>query len=268
VSNAPPAPLALVTGAAKGIGRAIALALARDGFRVAVHYRGSREAAEATVSSILASGGTAAAFAADLAGSAPAVHSGEGGGVTAAAPSIEALVKAVEAWSGPSGIHTLVCNAGILKGQLIAFTKPEEWREVMAANLDSAFLLTKAVARPMARRKAGRIVYISSDAGLMGDLMRAAYSASKAGLLGLMKTAARELAASGVTVNAVAPGIITTDMTADIPETRRAKQLAAIPMARFGTPEEVAGAVAFLASDAAAWITGQTLCVDGGLCMR
>jgi len=241
---------ALVTGAAKGIGRAIALALARDGFRVAVHYRSSTSAAEATVETIRAAGGEALAFAADLADPAQ----------------ISALVKAVEQSLGP--IHTLVCNAGIMKNQLIAFTKPEEWREVMTANLDAAFLLTKAVSRPMARQKAGRIIYISSDAGLLGDLMRAAYSASKAGLFGLAKTAARELAASGVTVNSVAPGIIATDMTSDIPETRRAKQLAAIPLGRFGNPDEVAGAVRFLASDDAAWITGQTLCVDGGLCMR
>jgi 3-oxoacyl-[acyl-carrier protein] reductase len=241
---------ALVTGAAKGIGRAIAIALARDGFRVAVHYRASQAAAEDTVAAIRAAGGTADLFAADLADPAQA----------------DALVKAVEQSLGP--VHTLVSNAGILKGNLIAFTKFEEWREVMTANLDAAFLLTKAVARPMARQKAGRIIYISSDAGLLGDLMRAAYSASKAGLFGLAKTAARELAASRVTVNAVAPGIIATDMTADIPETRRIKQLASIPMARFGTPEEVAGVVRFLASDDAAWITGQTVCVDGGLCMR
>lgn len=241
---------ALVTGAAKGIGRAIAFALAEEGFRVAVHYRGSQADAEATVATIRDHGGEAETFAADLA--------------DPAAP--DALVKSVAQRLGD--IHTLVANAGIIKSQLIAFTKPEEWREVMAANLDSAFLLTKAVSRTMARRKTGRIIYISSDAGLLGDLMRAAYSASKAGLLGLAKTAARELAASNVTVNAVAPGIITTDMTADIPETRRVKQLAAIPLARFGTPEEVAACVRFLASDRAAWITGQTICVDGGLCMR
>jgi len=241
---------ALVTGAAKGIGRAIALALAHDGFGVAVHYRASRTDAEATADAIRAAGGTAELFQADLADPAQ----------------VDALVKAVEQKLGP--IHTLVSNAGILKGTLIAFTKFDEWREIMTANLDAAFLLTKAVSRPMARQKAGRIIYISSDAGLLGDLMRAAYSASKAGLLGLAKTAAREFAASRVTVNAVAPGIIATDMTADIPETRRVKQLAAIPMARFGTPEEVAGVVRFLASDDADWITGQTLCVDGGLCMR
>lgn len=241
---------ALVTGAAKGIGRAIALALARDGFQVAVHYRASQAEAEAAAAAIRAAGGTAETFRADLADPAQA----------------DALVKAVEHTLGP--LHTLVSNAGILKGSLIAFTPLDEWREVMAANLDAAFLLTKAAARTLARQKAGRIIYISSDAGLLGDLMRAAYSASKAGLLGLAKTAARELAASRVTVNAIAPGIIATDMTADIPDTRRAKQLAAIPMGRFGTPEEVAGAVCFLASDEAAWITGQTLCVDGGLCMR
>ena len=254
---------ALVTGSAKGIGRAIALALARDGFRVAVHYRSSQEEAQATVAAIRAAGGTAEAFAADLAWNG---HSGGADGPVR--DPAAALVAAVEAWAAPPGIHSLVCNAGIIKSQLIAFTRLEEWRDVMTANLDSAFLLTKAVARLMARRKAGRIIYISSDAGLLGDLMRAAYSASKAGLLGLAKTAARELAASNVTVNAVAPGIITTDMTADIPESRRAKQLDAIPLARFGTPEEVAGCVRFLASDAAGWITGQTLCVDGGLCMR
>ena len=241
---------ALVTGAAKGIGRAIALALARDGFSVAIHYRASQTEAEATAAAIRETGGTAKTFQADLADPAQA----------------DALVKAVEQTLGPA--HTLVSNAGIMKSQLIAFTKFEEWREVMTANLDAAFLLTKAVSRPMARQKAGRIIYISSDAGLLGDLMRAAYSASKAGLFGLAKTAARELAASRVTVNAVAPGIIATDMTADIPETRRAKQLAAIPMARFGTAEEVAGVVRFLASDDAAWITGQTVCVDGGLCMH
>ena len=242
--------VALVTGAAKGIGRAIALALARDGFSVAVHYRASRADAEATAAAIRATGGTAETFQADLADP----------------TQVEALVKDVERTLGP--IHTLVSNAGLMKSNLIAFTKFEEWREVMTANLDAAFLLTKAVSRPMVRQKAGRIIYISSDAGLLGDLMRAAYSASKAGLFGLAKTAARELAASRVTVNAVAPGIIATDMTADIPATRRAKQLAAIPMARFGTPEEVAGVVRFLASDDAAWITGQTVCVDGGLCMR
>jgi len=242
--------IALVTGAAKGIGRAIAVALARDGFGVAVHYRSSQTQAESAVAEIRAAGGCAEAFQAELTDPAQ----------------VDALVKAVEQRLGP--LHTLVSNAGILKGNLIALTSFAEWREVLAANLDAAFLLTKAVARPLARRREGRIIYISSDAGLLGDLMRAAYSASKAGLLGLSKTAARELANSRVTVNAIAPGIVATDMTADIPESRRAKQMAAIPMERLGAPEDVAGVARFLASDEAAWITGQVLCVDGGLCMR
>ena len=242
--------VALVTGAAKGIGRAIALALAKDGFHVAVHYRASEDAADATVAQIRADGGTAERFRADI----------------TQPEQVAELVKAVEQQLG--AVHTLVCNAGIIKSNLIALTKFDDWREVMTANLDAAFLLTKAVSRGMAKQRDGRIIYISSDAGLMGDLMRAAYSASKAGLLGLCKTAARELASSRITVNAVTPGIITTDMTADIPETRKVKQLAAIPMGRFGTPEEVAAVVRFLASPSAAWITGQTISVDGGLCMK
>ncbi len=241
---------ALVTGAAKGIGRAIAIALARDGFAVAVHYRSSQSQAEDTADAIRAAGGCAETFRADLTDPAQA----------------DALVKTVEARLGP--VHTLVNNAGLLKGNLLALTKFDDWRDVCSANLDAAFLLTKAVVRTLARQRTGRIIYISSDAGLLGDLMRAAYSASKAGLLGLAKTAARELAASRVTVNAVAPGLIATDMTADMPESRRAKQLAAIPMGRFGSPQEVAAVVRFLASDDADWITGQTLCVDGGLFMR
>ncbi|MBQ9431493.1 MAG: 3-oxoacyl-ACP reductase FabG [Kiritimatiellae bacterium] len=238
---------ALVTGAGKGIGRAIAKSLAGDGFRVAVHYRNSSEAAERTVAEINANGGCARMFKADLTDPA----------------AIDVLVKAVEADFGP--LHTLVCNAGIIQSMPLSFTTIDQWRQVHAANLDAAFLLTKAVSRLLARRKCGRIIYISSDAGLMGDLMRGAYSSSKAGLLGLCRTAARELAASNVTANAVAPGIISTDMTADTPDARRQKQLAMIPLGRYGAPEEVAAAVRFLASDDASYITGQTLVVDGGL---
>jgi 3-oxoacyl-[acyl-carrier protein] reductase len=238
---------ALVTGASRGIGKAIALALAADGCRVAVNYRASQAAADAVVESIRSAGGTAQAFPADVSDPAQAAE----------------LVKQVEAALGP--VTVLVCNAGIMQTQLLTLTKFEDWRSVMSANLDSAFLLTKAVSRGMVRLRRGRIVYLSSDAALLGDLMRAAYSASKSGLLGLARTAAREFAASGVTVNAVCPGIIETDMTADIPETRRAKQLAAIPFGRFGKPGDVAGVVRFLCSDAASYITGQTLCVDGGL---
>ena len=238
---------ALVTGAAKGIGHAIATALARDGFHVAIHYHTSHEAALETVRAIRSEGGTAEAFCADF--SSP--------------EQISDLVKQVEGCLGP--IHTLVCNAGTLKTNLLAMTSLDDWRAVMAVNLDAAFLLTKSVTRNMAKQREGRIIYIASDAGLAGDLLRAAYSASKAGLLGLAKTAARELAPSGVTVNVVCPGIIRTDMTSDIPETRREKQLEMIPMHRFGRPEEVAGVVRFFVSENAAWITGQTLSVDGGL---
>ena len=242
--------IALVTGASRGIGRAIARALAADGCRVAVNYRASQSEAEAVVEAIRLAGGEAQAFQADIADPAQAAD----------------LVARVESALGPVGV--LVCNAGIVRTQLLALTPLEEWRAVMAANLDSAFVLTKAVSRGMTRLRHGRIVYLSSDAALLGDLMRAAYSASKAGLLGLSKTAAREFAASGITVNAVAPGLIDTAMTADMPESRRSKQLAAIPLGRFGKPEEVAAVVRFLCSDAAAFITGQTLCVDGGLNMR
>ncbi len=241
---------ALVTGAARGIGRAIAIALAKDGFHIALHYRSSQAEALQTIAEIRSSGGSATAFQADLCDP----------------EQITALIREIGERCG--AVHTLVCSAGIMHSQLLAFTKFEDWRSVMSANLDAPFLLTKALARLMARQKTGRIIYISSDAALLGDLMRSAYSASKAGLLGLARTAARELAPSGITVNTVTPGIIETDMTADIPETRRIKQLAAIPMNRFGRPEEVAGMVRFLASDDAAWITGQTLSVDGGLCMR
>lgn len=241
---------ALVTGAAKGIGRAIAVALARDGFNVAVHWRSSAAAADQTVELIKSSGGQARAFKADLCDP----------------EQIATLVKEVTESLGKT--HTLVSNAGIMHTKPLSFTQLAEWRKVMSANLDAAFLLTKALSRPMARQRSGRVIYISSDAALLGDLMRCAYSASKSGLLGLARTAARELAPSGITVNTITPGIIETDMTTDIPATRKTKQLAAIPMGRFGKPDEVAGVARFLASDEARWITGQTISVDGGLHMR
>lgn len=242
--------IALVSGASRGIGAAIAVALAADGCRVAVNYRQSSEQAEAVVAEIAAAGGQARAFQADV--SDP--------------QQVDSLVQAVQDhWGAP---QILVSNAGTNKSQLLAMTPLADWRALLSTNLDAAFLLTKAVLRPMVRQRWGRIIYVSSDAALLGELLHAGYSAAKAGLLGLAKTAARELAPSNVTVNAVAPGYIETDMTSGATEAQVARRKASIPMGRTGQPGEVAQVVRFLASGAAAYVTGQVLSVDGGLCMR
>ncbi len=238
-----------MTGAAGGIGRAVALALAGRGCRVVVNHRAasSAEAAAETVRQCLDLGVEAMMIQADVSDE----------------DMVPEMIKRAEKEFGP--ITICVNNAGVIATNYIALTKPSEFRRVMTQNVDSVFLVTKAVMRGMMRQRRGRIINISSDAALLGDLMRAAYSASKAAILGLTRTTARELAAQGITVNAVCPGIIATDMTADLPESRREKMLAAIPLRRFGEPAEVAAAVAFLCSPDADYITGATLHVNGGL---
>ena len=238
-----------MTGAARGIGRAVALALAARGCRVVVNHRAasSADTADETVRQCLDLGTQAISIEADVSDEA----------------AVREMVRLAEKEFGP--ITICVNNAGVIATNYIALTKPSEFRHVMTQNVESTFLVTKAVMRGMMRQRRGRIVNISSDAAILGDLMRASYAASKAAILGLTRSAARELAAQGITVNAVCPGIIATDMTTELPETRREKMLAAIPLRRFGEPEEVAAAVAFLCSPAADYITGATLHVNGGL---
>jgi 3-oxoacyl-[acyl-carrier protein] reductase len=241
---------AIVTGGSRGIGRAVALALGREGAAVLVNYVAAEGAAREVVERIRGLGGRAEAVRADV-------------------RDFDAAAGLVaEALARFGRVDVLVNNAGIVRDKPVTFMTPGEWTEVIDVDLTGAFHCIKAAGREMVRRKSGRIVNISSDAGLMGDLMRANYSAAKAGLLGLTKAVAREFAGSGVTVNAVAPGIVETDLIAGMAGAKRERMLAAIPMARFGRPEEVAGAVLFLASDEAAYITGEVLCVDGGLNTR
>jgi 3-oxoacyl-[acyl-carrier protein] reductase len=238
---------ALVTGGSRGIGRAIALALARAGAGVAVNYVSNREAADSVVGEIEACGVKALALQADVRN----------------IDEVRSMHKVAKEALG--AVDILVNNAGILKDNLVTFMKDDEWSDVIDVDLKGPFHCIKVIGRDMVRRKSGKIINISSDAGLMGDLMRANYSAAKAGLIGLTKTVAREFSPSGVNVNAVAPGIIQTGMTEDMGSSREQKQLASIPMSRFGTAEEVAAAVLFLASSDADYITGQVLCVDGGM---
>ena len=238
---------ALVTGGSRGIGRAICLELARQGAAVAVNYAGNSAAAEETVQLCRALGVEAEAFQADVADPA----------------ACDALVAAVKERFGRLDI--LVNNAGIARDGLLMTAKEEDFTQTLDTNLKGAYFCTKAAAKVMLRQKYGRIVCLSSIVGLRGNPGQTAYAASKAGVIGLVKAAAKELAGRDITVNAVAPGFIETDMTAVLPEKAKAAMLGTIPKGRPGSPEEVARAVAFFAGPECAYITGQVLCVDGGM---
>lgn len=240
---------ALVTGGSRGIGRAVALALGGAGAKVAVNYLNNQEAAEQTASQIRALGQDAMAVQADVRD----------------LEQVKTMVAQIEERLGPLDI--LINNAGVLRDNLLVFMTNDEWDDVMDTGLKGAYHCIKIVGKLMARRRAGRIVNIGSDAGELGDMKRANYSSSKAGIVGLTKTAAREFAVSGIAVNAVIPGMIETDMIREMQSAKREKLLASIPFRRFGTPEEVAKAILFLLSDSADYITGHSLRVDGGMVM-
>ena len=239
--------VALVTGASRGIGRAIASMLAAQGATVVAAARGNNAAA--TADEIAAAGGKAEAAAVDVADAA----------------AVDALVAATLARH--ARIDILVNNAGITRDQLMLRMKRDDWDAVIATNLTAAFSLTQAVLKPMIRQRSGRIVCISSVVGQSGNAGQANYAASKAGLIGFAKAVAQEVASRNVTVNVVSPGLIDTDMTRGITESAQGEWAAKIPLKRLGTPADVAAAVCFLASDEAAYITGQVLAVNGGMYM-
>ncbi|QDL09507.1 3-oxoacyl-[acyl-carrier-protein] reductase [Brasilonema octagenarum UFV-E1] len=239
--------VAIVTGASRGIGRAIALELAELGANIVVNYASSSNAAEEVVDTITKAGGSAIALQADV----------------SQVDQVEALVNTVT--KKFNRVDILVNNAGITRDTLLLRMKPEDWQAVIDLNLTGVFLCTRAVSKMMLKQRSGRIINITSVAGQMGNPGQANYSAAKAGVIGFTKTIAKEFASRGITVNAVAPGFIATDMTSDINAEEIIKY---IPLARYGQPEEVAGMVRFLAADsAAAYITGQVFNVDGGMVM-
>ncbi len=240
---------ALVTGASRGIGKAIALALAAKGYAVALNYAGNAAAADAVKAEIEAAGGKAFTIQGDV----------------SKAEDVDRIFKTVKDEFG--GLDVLVNNAGITRDGLLIRMKEESWDAVLDTDLKSTFLTTKAAAQMMMRKKKGSIVNIASVVGLMGNAGQANYAAAKAGVIGLTKACAKELAPRNVRVNAVAPGFIATDMTDVIPEKNKEMMLQSIPLGRMGQAEDVASAVCFLASDDASYITGQVLKVDGGMVM-
>ncbi len=240
---------AIVTGGSRGIGRAVCLELAAGGANVVFCYAGNDAAAHKTAQDVEAAGGRALALRCDVSDAAQ----------------VDVLVSAAGERFGR--IDILVNNAGITRDNLLLRMSEAEFDMVVAANLKGAFLCMKAVSKRMLKQRCGRIVNLSSVVGLRGNAGQVNYAASKAGIIGMTKSLAKELASRGVTVNAVAPGFIETDMTAALSESARSAAQGSIPMGRLGTPEDVAKAVAFLAGDDAAYITGQVLAVDGGMAM-
>ncbi|WP_457630799.1 3-oxoacyl-[acyl-carrier-protein] reductase [Oceanithermus sp.] len=239
---------ALITGSSRGIGKAVALELAARGYAVAVHYAGNEAAARET-----------AAAAGELGSPLVTVHRADLSQATAAGELVAAASQAL------GGLDVLVNNAGVTRDGLLIRMKDADWDEVIATNLSAVFRLTREAIKLMMKARWGRVINVSSIAGLMGNAGQANYAAAKAGLVGFTKSVAKEYAARGITVNAVAPGFIESDMTAALPDKVRQEYLKAIPAGRFGRPEEVAKLVAFLASDEAAYINGQTIVIDGGL---
>jgi 3-oxoacyl-[acyl-carrier protein] reductase len=241
--------VAVVTGGTRGIGLAIAKRLTRDGYDVLLTYRGDAEVAEAAKAELAESGRQVEVLIADI-------STADGAGAA-----IEAAMQQL------GRLDVLVNNAGITRDTLLMRMGDDDWDNVLTTNLKGAFLTSKAAIRPMLRQRSGRIINISSVVGQVGNAGQTNYAAAKAGLIGFTKSLAKEVGSRGITVNAVAPGFIATRMTADLPEELKNTLLERTPLQRFGTPEDVAGAVAFLVGPDASFITGHTLTVDGGLFM-
>jgi 3-oxoacyl-[acyl-carrier protein] reductase len=242
--------VALVTGGSRGIGRAIALALAQQGASVAVNYVSNAQAAGEVVQRITGCGGKAVAVQGDV------------------AQAVDAKRIVDETVAAFDGLHILVNNAGLTQDDLLLRMSEEAWDRVMAVDLRGAYLCSKAALRPMIRQRWGRIINIASVAGLVGNAGQANYAAAKAGLIGLTKSIAKEVASRNVTANAIAPGLVQTEMTADLSEGQQQAVLTLVPLGRAATPEEIAPAAVFFASEEAGYITGCVLAVDGGLVMH
>ena len=242
--------VALITGGGRGIGRAIAVRLAKEGVRVAISYRANDATAEETAQLVHGVGAECETFKGDVASS----------------KDVEALIEAVGEVFGP--VEILVNNAGTRRDNILLRMKDAEFDEVLATNLKGMYLCTRAVLRGMVRARWGRIVNVSSVVGLVGNVGQANYAASKAGMIGFTKSVAREVATRGITVNSVAPGYVETELTEELPESVKEQILNQVPVGRFGEPVEIAEVVAFLAGEGAAYVTGQTITVDGGMVMQ